>query len=337
MISRRAIIGAIGVALMVVAAIAGGLPPAASQEPAKMPRVGLISGGADSPNPPLWQPFFERTRELGYVEERNIKFERGFAAGREELLQRFADDFVRLNVNAIVVTGQREILAARRATSSIPTIMFFNPDPVGMGVVASLARPGGNVTGLTTMDFAIYDKRVEILKEAIPGLARVALFVSPGNLTYKPDTAWSRNIVAAARSTGVDLKVVVAAAPDEIDRVIVAAIAAGVQAVVIAFDGHYVAHRKAIADIMLRHEMPAIFGVREHVLAGGLMAYSARSADLAGRAAEYLDRVLKGAKPGDLPIEQPTKFELVINLKTAKALGLTVPPALLARADAVIE
>jgi putative ABC transport system substrate-binding protein len=325
------------VALMVVACIVGGLPPAASQEPAKTPRVGLLSIGADSPRPPLWQPFFERTRELGYVEGRNITFERGFAAGREELLQRFADDFLRLNVDAIVVTGQREILAAKRATSSIPIVMFFNPDPVGMGVVASLARPGGNVTGLTTMDFAIYDKRIEILKEAIPGLARVALFVSPGNLTYKPDTAWSRNIVTAARSIGVDLKVVVAAAPDEIDRMVATAIASGVGAVVIAFDGQYVAHRKVIADIMVRHKMPAIFGVREHVLAGGLMAYSARSADLSGRAADYLDRVLKGAKPADLPVEQPTKFELVLNLKTAKALGLTIPPALLARADEVIE
>jgi putative tryptophan/tyrosine transport system substrate-binding protein len=234
------------------------------------------------------------------------------------------------------VTGQRESVAAKRATSSIPIVMVVNPDPIGMGLAASLARPGGNVTGLTNMDFGIYGKRIEILKEAVPGLKKVALLVSPSNLTYKRGTQWARDIEVAVRGLGVDFAVV-EAAPASVDATIAAAGAGEAGGLAIAFDGVYVARRAEIADSTIKHRVPAIFGFREHAEAGGLLVYAARISDLSRRAAFFLDRILKGTKPADLPIEQPTKFDLIINLKTAKALSLDIPPKLFALADEVIE
>jgi putative ABC transport system substrate-binding protein len=243
-------------------------------------------------------------------------------------------DLVRRTVDVIVVTGQREVLAARRATSSIPIVTVVNPDPIGMGLAASLARPGGNVTGLTTMDFGICGKRIEILKEAVPGLKTVVLLVSPSNVTYKRDTQWARDVEVAARGLDVDLAIV-EAAPASVDAAIAAAATGGASGLVVALDGVYVARRAEIADSAIKHRMPAIFGLREHAEVGGLLVYAARISDLSRRAAFFVDRILKGT--ADLPIEQPTKFDLIVNLKTAKALGLDVPPTLLARADEVIE
>jgi ABC-type uncharacterized transport system substrate-binding protein len=214
--------------------------------------------------------------------------------------------------------------------------MVVNPDPIGMGVAASLARPGGNVTGLTTMDFGIYGKRVEILKEAVPDLKKGALLVSPTNLTYKRGTQWARDVEIAARGVGVELAIIEAASAD-VDGAIAAAVAGRAGGLVIAFDGVYVARRVEIAESAIKHRVPAIFGFREHAEVGGLLVYAARISDLSRRAAFFVDRILKGTKPANLPIEQPTKFDLILNLKTAKALGLEVPPTLLARADEVIE
>jgi putative tryptophan/tyrosine transport system substrate-binding protein len=309
---------------------------ARAQQDDRVPRIGLVSVGADPGNPVVYVPFFEQMRQLGYVEGQNILFERRFAAGRDELINDFTADLVRRAVDIIVVTGQREVLAAKQATASIPIVMVVNPDPIGMGVAASLARPGGNVTGLTTMDFGIYGKRVEILKEAVPDLKKGALLVSPTNLTYKRGTQWARDVEIAARGVGVELAIIEAASAD-VDGAIAAAVAGRAGGLVIAFDGVYVARRVEIAESAIKHRVPAIFGFREHAEVGGLLVYAARISDLSRRAAFFVDRILKGTKPANLPIEQPTKFDLILNLKTAKALGLEVPPTLLARADEVIE
>jgi putative tryptophan/tyrosine transport system substrate-binding protein len=307
-----------------------------AQQADSIPRVGVVSTGADPNNPVIYVPFFEQMRQLGYIDGQNIVFERRFAAGAEQLIGYFVADLVRRPVDVIVVTGQREGLAAKQATSSIPIVMVVNPDPIGMGLAASLARPGGNVTGLTTMDFAIYGKRVEILKEAVPGLKKIALLVSPSNLTYKRGTQWARDIEVAAGGVGIELAII-EAAPADIDATIADVAARGAGGLVVAFDGVYVARRVEIAHSTIKHEVPAIFGFREHAEVGGLLVYAARISDLSRRAAFFVDRILKGTKAADLPIEQPTKFDLIVNLKTAKALGLEIPPTLLARADEVIE
>jgi putative ABC transport system substrate-binding protein len=309
---------------------------ARAQQADRVPRVGLVSVGAEPSNPVIYIPFFEQMRQLGYVDGQNIVFERRFAAGHDDLIGDFTADLVRRAVDIIVVTGQREVLAAKRATSSIPIVMVVNPDPIGMGVAASLARPGGNVTGLTTMDFGIYGKRVEILKQTVPDLKKVALLVSPGNLIYKRGTLWAHDIEIAARGQGVELAVI-EAAPADLDEVIGSASAGGAGGLVVAFDGAYVARRAEIAESTLKHRVPAIFGLREHAEVGGLLVYAARISDLSRRAASFVDRILKGSDPADLPIEQPTKFDLILNLKTAKALGLQIPDKLLALTDEVIE
>jgi putative ABC transport system substrate-binding protein len=309
---------------------------ARAQQDDRVPRIGVVSVGADPGNPVVYVPFFEQIRQLGYVEGQNIFFERRFAAGRDELINDFTADLVRRAVDVIVVTGQRKVLAAKQATSPIPIVMVVNPDPIGMGIAASLARPGGNVTGLTTMDFGIYGKRIEILKDAVPRLKKVALLVSPSNLTYKRGTQWARDIEIAARGLGFEFAVI-EAAPSDVDGVIGAASAGGAGGLVIAFDGIYVARRAEIAECTIKHRVPAIFGFREHAEVGGLLVYAARISDLSRRAAFFVDRILKGTHPANLPIEQPTKFDLIINLKTAKALGLEVPASVLARADEVIE
>src|SRR5260370_23636136 len=212
--------------------------------------------------------------------------------------------------------------------------MVVNRDPIGTGLAASLARPGGNVTGRTTMDFGIYGKRVEILKEAVPGLKKVVLLVSPSNLTYKRHTQWARDVEAAARGLGVDLTIV-EATPASVDAAIAAAAAPAAGGLVVAFDGVYVASRAEIAESTVKHRMPAIFGFRDHAEGGGFLVYAARTSGLSRRAAFFVDHILQGTKPADLAIQKPPKFDLIVNLKTAKALAIDVPPTLLAVADEV--
>jgi len=302
----------------------------------RLPIVGLVSIGASSSDPANFRPFLEQMRELGYVDGQNIVFDRRFAAGDDNLISDFVDDLVRHQVDVIVATGIRETIAAKRATSSIPIVTVVHPDPVGMGLAQSLARPGGNLTGLTTMDIDIYGKRIEILKQAVPNLETAGVLISERQPFYKRGSPWARNFETTARSVGVKLAIVQA---DEstLDSTIATLAADGVRGLVITSDGVYVAHGKQIAESAIKHGLAAICPFRQQVQDGGLMAYAAKVADLSRRAAFFVDRILKGEKPANLPIEQPTEFELIINLKTAKALGLEISPALLARADDVIE
>jgi ABC-type uncharacterized transport system substrate-binding protein len=313
------------------------LPLAArAQQASPLPRVGLVSIGADPGDPVVFRPFLEQLRELGYIEGHNIILERRFAAGRDELIGDFVADLVQRKVDIIVVTGNRESITAKHATSTIPIVTIVSSDPIRTGLAASLAHPGGNVTGLTTMDWGIYGKRIEILKQVVPNLSKAALLLSLGNGTYAPGSPWAHDVETDARSLGVQL-FIVETDPTSVESAIASAVAAGAQALVGASDGTVIARRREIAESAIKYRLPTIFAFRENVMVGGLMMYAARVADLSRRAAFFVDRILKGSQPSDLPIEQPTAFELIINLKTAKILDLTVPPPLLAQADEVIE
>ena len=312
-------------------------PIVARAQPVRtVPIVGLVSIGASPNDPANLRPFLEQMRELGYVEGQNIVFDRRFAAGDDGLIAGFVADLVRRPVDIIVATGTREVVAAKQATPSIPIVTFITPDPIGMGFAQSLARPSGNVTGLTTMDAEIYGKRTELLKQAVPNLKRVGVLISGRQLLYTRGSPWAQNFEAAARSLGVELNIVEA---DEynLDSAIAALAKNGAQGLVVTSDGVYVALGKPLAESAIKHRLPGIFAFREQVRAGGLLAYAAKVEDLSRRAAFFVDRIVRGERPAELPIERPTKFELVINLKTAKALGLEIPPALLALADEVIE
>ena len=307
-----------------------------AQQASSLPRVGLVSIGADPGDPVVFRPFLGQLRELGYIEGRNISLERRFAAGRDELIGDFVADLVQRKVDVIVVTGDREGLTAKNATSTIPIVTIVATDPIRIGLAVSLARPGGNVTGLTTMDRGIYGKRIEILKQVVPHLSKTALLLTLGNGTYTPGSPWAHDVETDARSLGVELFIVETDATN-LEAAIASAAAHGAQALVVASDGTLVARRREIAESAITHRLPTMFAFRENVLAGGLMMYAARVADLSRRAAFFVDRILKGSRPSDLPIEQPITFELIINLKTAKILDLTLPPPLLAQADEVIE
>jgi len=307
-----------------------------AQQASSLPRVGLVSIGADPGDPVVFRPFLEQLRDLGYIEGRNISLERRFAAGRDELIGDFVADLVQRKVDVIVVTGDREGLTAKNATSTIPIVTIVATDPIRIGLAVSLARPGGNVTGLTTMDRGIYGKRIEILKQVVPHLSKTALLLTLGNGTYTPGSPWAHDVETDARSLGVELFIVETDATN-LEAAIASAAAHGAQALVVASDGTLVARRREIAESAITHRLPTMFAFRENVLAGGLMMYAARVADLSRRAAFFVDRILKGSRPSDLPIEQPITFELIINLKTAKILDLTLPPPLLAQADEVIE
>jgi len=302
----------------------------------RLPIVGLVSIGASSIDPANFRPFLEQMRELGYVDGQNIVFDRRFAAGDDNLISGFVDDLVRHQVDVIVATGTRETIAAKRATSSIPIVTVVHPDPVGMGLAQSLARPGGNLTGLTTMDIDIYGKRIEILKQVVPNLETAGVLISERQPVYRRGSPWARNFETAARSVGVKLAIV-QADENTLDSTLATLAAEGVRGLVITSDGVYVAHGKQIAESAIKNGLAAKCPFRQQAQDGGLVAYAAKVADLSRRAAFFVDRILKGEKPANLPIEQPTEFELIINLKTAKALGLTVPPPILARADEVIE
>ena len=309
---------------------------ARAQSVRNTPIVGLVSIGASPNDPANLRPFLEQMRELGYVDGQNIVFERRFAAGDDGLIKDFVADLVRRQVDIIVATGTREVAAAKQATSSIPIVTFITPDPIGMGFAQSLARPGGNVTGLTTMDAEIYGKRTELLKQAVPSLKRVGVLISGRQLLYMRGSPWAQNFEATARSLGVELEIV-EADENNLDSAIGALAKNGAHGLVVTSDGVYVAHGKPLAESAIKHRLPGIFAYREQVRAGGLLAYAAKVEDLSRRAAFFVDRIVRGERPANLPIERPTKFELAINLKTAKSFGLEMPPTLLALADEVIE
>jgi putative ABC transport system substrate-binding protein len=322
--------------IMLLGGAAASWPVTARTQQAQrtIPRIGLVSIGADPANPVNFVPFLQQFRELGYIEGQNVFIERRFAAGQANLIAGFVADLVDRNVDVIVTTGSREVEAARRATASIPIVTVLHPDLVGMGFAQSLAKPGGNVTGLTVMEPELDGKRIEIIKQAVPGLQKIGFMVSRAREDYI--NARRGAAEAAARSLNVSVEFG-EFDMDSAGAAISAVAARGVQALVYPADGVSVSRRKEIADRAISYKLPTIFALRPNVDAGGFLLYSARLSDLSRRAASFVDRILKGAKPTELPIEQPTTFELVVNLKTAKALGLTPPPALLALADEVIE
>ena len=327
---RRYLIGSLGAAGLIAA-------QTARAQQAGMPVVGLLSIGAVPERPVIWLSFFERMRELGYEEGRSVKYLRGFAAGRDTLIDDLAREVIAARPSLLVITGLRESVTVKRIGASIPCVMMVNPDPVGFGIVDSLARPGGRMTGLTTIDSDLYGKRLELLRELVPGLTRVRALVSGTSPLYRPDGAWARELGATAGALGVTLDVVHADAPDGTERVIAESAAAGIGGVLVTFDGQYVAHREAIARTALRHRMPAVYGLPEFVASGGLMSYSANTNELSRRAADFADRILRGADPATLPIERPTSFLLAVNVAAARGIGLAIPPAIRARADETLE
>ncbi len=321
--------------------IAGGLlvaPLAArAQQVGKVARIGMLLPGAAPPPgqpSPLLDAFRGGLRDLGYVEGQNVVIEYRWSEGREQRFPDLATDLVRLNVAVIVAQGTLAVLAAKRASGTIPIVMAFAGDPVGVGVVASLARPGANVTGLSLLDEELDGKRIELLKEAVPGLMRVAILWSAND----PGMTLAFNRVeVAARALGLFPQSLAVREPGDFPGAFQAAGAGRAKALIVTAQAFTLRHRAQIVDLAAKHRLPAMYTIRGFVDAGGLMAYAPSLSDLSRRAATYVDKILKGAKPADLPVEQPTKFELVINLKTAKALGLTISPALLLRADEVIH
>jgi putative ABC transport system substrate-binding protein len=306
----------------------------AAQPAGKVYHVGIVSAAAAPGRPTvLWRSFLEALGEIGYVEGRNLVVTQAFAAGKREDLPALVADLVKKKVDVVVTTSTAETQAAKRATTRIPIVMTVAFDPVGARLVASLARPGGNVTGLTSLVPGLSQKYVELLKEAAPSTSRVAVVTGLGS----PNVEIRNELLSAAQQAGIELSFFEVGAPDQIDAVLARARKSGCRAIVVPHDARTYLHRRELVQLALRHQLPGIYWSREYVEEGGLMAYGASLADLGRRAASIVDRILKGAKPADLPVEQPTKFDLVINLKSAKTLGLTVPPSLLLRADQVLE
>ena len=310
--------------------------PLAAEAQKSLPRIGLLSIGTnpDPSKPNAWGPFVQQLRELGYVEGKTVTIERRFAGGRQERLGELVADLVRLRVDVVVATGDIEAIAAKRAMPTTAIVMMFVQDAVGVGLVASLARPGGNVTGLTTLAPELYAKRFELLKTMFPGISHVGLLFNP---TSPSAVAVSRNTATAAQVLGLHVRDLEVRSPDDLGGALSKTTRAQLQAVVVVTDGVSFNQRAQIAEAATRAHLPTMCDVRNFVDAGCLIAYGASYIDLAQRAGIYVDKILKGAKPADLPVEQPTKFELVINMKTAKALGITIPQEILFRADMLIE
>ena len=318
--------------LAVALAISFLLAPLAAeaQQTGKVYRIGFLRAG---PPPRAWVEALQQDlRARGYIDGRNVVIQYRSTDGSFDELPRLAAELVRFNVDVILVSGAPAAFAARSATTKVPIVFVHVYDPVEIGLVTSLAHPGGNVTGLSQISTDLGGKRLELIKELVPKLRRVAILWHPANLT---NLAQKKGAEVAARTAGVDTKSVPVQDPNHFGAAFEDA--PGVDALMQMDDPLFLTNLRQLAELAVRNRLPAIAGLREYVDAGGLMSYGADYPDLYRRAAMQIDKILKGAKPADLPIEQPSKFELVINLKTAKALGLAVPPSLLARADQVIE
>ena len=311
---------------------------AEAQQPAKVPRIGvLVPWPAPTPAAPspLLEAFRQGLRELGHVEGQNIAIEYRWAEGKFERLPGLAAELVGLNVDVIVTSHTRAIEATKRATSQIPIVMAAAGDPVGMGLVASLARPGGNITGLSLLAPELAGKRLELLKETLPRLSRVAVLWNSANVAMRYTF---REAQVAARVLGLTFQSLeVQGNPEDFERVFSTIPRERPDGLFVTLDPFTSLYRRRIAELAIKHRLPAIYEIREYVDAGGLMSYGPSVRDMWRRAATFVDKILKGAKPADLPVEQPTRFELVINLKTAKALGLTIPQSVLIRVDKIIE
>jgi ABC-type uncharacterized transport system substrate-binding protein len=306
-----------------------------AQQAGKVWRVGVLSSGSHSATAGARIDAFKQgLRDLGYVEGQNIEIESRWGEGKYESLRDLAAELVRLKMDVIVTAAVPAIRAAKEATTTIPIVMAVVVDPVVTGLVASFARPGGNITGLSVRTPELVGKQFGMLKELVPKVSRVAVLWNPANLGNPPQL---RAAEVAARTLGMRLQPLEARTPRELDSAFAAMTTEAAGAVVVLVDVMFIDHRTRIAALAATRRLPAVYGQVEHVGSGGLMAYAPNFLANYRRAAVYVDKILKGAKPGDLPIEQATKFELVINLKTAKALGLSIPPSLLQRADQVIE
>ena len=304
-----------------------------AQQAAKVPRLGLLIPGSSPAFVSRIETFRHGLRDLGYVEGRNITMEYRFADGQADRLPALVAELIRLKVDILVVDGTTAIRPAQHATTTIPIVMAISGDPVGEGLVASLARPGGNITGLSSRAPELSGKRLEILKEAVPDLSRVAA------LWHRdaPVGTYVKETQAAAQALGLQLQALEVQSPDALDQVFAAMTREHADALVVLPSAQFFSHQRVVAELAMTHRLPTMFGGREAAEAGGLMSYGPHYDDFYRRAATYVDKILKGAKPADLPVEQPMKFELVINLKTAKALGITIPPMLLFQADEVIQ
>jgi len=310
------------------------VPFVEAQQAPKVPGIGYLTLGSSSPTSSNLDAFRQGLRNLGYVEGQNIHVEYRYAGGKVERLAELATELVSLKVDVIVAGNTQAIDAARRATKTIPIVFPVTFDPVASGFVASLARPGGNLTGLTTLNQEVAGKRVELLKEVIPRISRIAVLWNPTN---SGSVFALKETETAANHLGIRLQILEVRSADELEGAFRAAIKEQAGALIVMPDNLFNNLPGRIADFATKNRLPTMSGDSESVNAGGLMYYGANLSDLFRRAATYVDKILKGAKPADLPVEQPMKFELVINLKTAKQIGLTIPPNVLARADRVIR
>jgi putative tryptophan/tyrosine transport system substrate-binding protein len=328
-IDRRAFITMVGASMLAV-------PLAVeAQRPGKLYRVGILTNKVSDPaEARLWQAFRSGLRERGWIEGQNILIEFRAAEGNAARLPELAADLVRLKVDLIVARSSTFVQAAKEATASIPIVFLIHADPVGTGHVTSLARPGGNVTGLTAMMTDLAPKELELLISAVPVAKRIAVLWNPDTPSHTPAL---KAVEEAGRTLRVQVQAVGARTAAELEGAFTAMARARAQAVLVLGNPLFLGERQRVAELAIKRRLPTVFNLKDNVDAGGLMSYSPNYDDLYQRGAIYVDKILKGSKPADLPVEQATKFELVINLKTAKALGLTIPPSVLLRADQIIE
>ena len=307
---------------------------ARAQQPGRVWRIGVLETVSQALNTTNMDAFQQGLRALGYVEGQNYALEYRSSDGDDDRFLDLATELVRLDVDLIVTRGTPAAFAAKKATNTVPVVMAASGDPLSYGLIASLARPGGNITGLSALTSETFSKRIELLKELVPTVARISALLNMSN----PGLArqWSE-IEKAARKLGIQPQLSDIRKRDDIERAFDAAGKQDANALIIGTDTLTQSNSQFIVDLAEKHRIPALYASSEFIAAGGLFAYGVNYSDLYRTAATYVDKILKGAKPGDLPVQQPTKFELVINLKTARALGLTVPPTLLATADEVIE
>jgi putative ABC transport system substrate-binding protein len=331
MIDRRGVLRLLGLALTAHAPRAAAADEPRGAKAARIGRLSPLSAESDATN---LEAFRRGLRDLGWTEGREFTIESRFADGRRERLPDLAAQLVRAPVDVIVVGSNPGVAAAKAATSTIPIVMVTTGDPVEAGFVASLARPGGNVTGLSALGQALSVKRLELLKEAVPGVSRVGVLVTPRS-TYTGDFLRERDSIA--RALGLHLQIVEVGDPAKFDQAFADMARDRIGALMVFTDPTFVSYRRRLVQLTARHRLPAVFPDLEFVTAGGLMFYGASLADMYARAAGYADKILKGAKPAELPVEQATKLELVVNVKTARALGVAVSPALVARADHLVE
>jgi putative ABC transport system substrate-binding protein len=310
-------------------------PLAVEAQPAgRVYRIGYLSYSSPASNPHLIEAFRQGLRELGWVVGQNITIDARFAEGRPDVVSVLAADLIRLKVDIIVATSTPAIVAAQNATKTIPVVMATASDPVGLRLVASLARPGGNITGMSNVGSETYGKELELLKEIVPKVRHVAVFWNPANPSHAPAM---ENVKLAARSLGVQLQLLEAREPKQFDGAFAAMSKERAGALLVLRDSVFNRHRVQVAGLAAKNRLPAMYGVSEWVKAGGLISYGPNLSAVFRQSATFVDKILRGATPADLPVQQLTTFELTINLKTAKALGLTIPPSVLARADEVIQ